>query len=640
MANWSGTYTIAAGTTGTLTGATSVTATNSGATWPTGANGLTNMQIRLLTGPGSPATVPITANTATQITVASWPSGTPNNTTTYEIVVLLQNNDHFTATSSFGTTTICEVADNATVLVDGLYIITFTGACTVRFNKTETTMATFAGNNRTVTGKEGFWGYFTFAALLSVKPKFSFLKIQDATYSVVVIPSTTIGDGTTIHHLWGENILTGMGYMTGAASPAGGMILSNLYARNSKSGNVFSATTSSNPQVYDQCWADVAGDGASAPITFTAGGSTLQWCRNFVFGGMGSLDVNANSGVEHRFSECYVSPSATGSCAFGNASAADAGKHSFFMNVAHQGQTIYGVNVTGAGSMALSSNDMAGVARFNALPAINILGALSYTSATSDFDYISGTKSAIQENVDTTMSTSSTANPQQYLNLTAARTNARSVPNFPFTTNNIVVGTPASSSVTITYDCANGALAGQGTTVNVDSASGQKVLSVAATSMFVVGMSIEIGYGTARSETGRIASISAGVSITMENNLTFTHTAAQADAVNMALRYYGLPFIRYGTTPGVYTMQSEIPDQSDWGLLWTGLKTTVNGLAFSWKRTGHSVTLSGLKPNTTYYYSCCAYSPLGDLIDGAGSTGNFTTAAIAGAGASSATFLS
>lgn len=67
--------------------------------------------------------------------------------------------------------------------------------------------------------------------------------------------------------------------------------------------------------------------------------------------------------------------------------------------------------------------------------------------------------------------------------------------------------------------------------VDATSAAGQAVLSVYNTTNFTVGESVIIGLGTARAEIGVIDSISAGVSITLEDNLTYEHTLAQADKV-------------------------------------------------------------------------------------------------------------
>lgn len=75
------------------------------------------------------------------------------------------------------------------------------------------------------------------------------------------------------------------------------------------------------------------------------------------------------------------------------------------------------------------------------------------------------------------------------------------------------------------------------TTVDSDSNSGQTVLSVAATTMFQPGDRVRINSGGARDESGYIASISAGASITLMDNLAFTHTAVQADVVQVANRW-------------------------------------------------------------------------------------------------------
>jgi hypothetical protein len=77
---------------------------------------------------------------------------------------------------------------------------------------------------------------------------------------------------------------------------------------------------------------------------------------------------------------------------------------------------------------------------------------------------------------------------------------------------------------------------GDVTTVDANSASGQKVLNVASTTTpaFAAGDSVVINYGGAREESGTIDTVQAGVSITLLANLTYTHTAAQADEVSIA----------------------------------------------------------------------------------------------------------
>ena len=76
-------------------------------------------------------------------------------------------------------------------------------------------------------------------------------------------------------------------------------------------------------------------------------------------------------------------------------------------------------------------------------------------------------------------------------------------------------------------------------TVDSDSNSGQKVLNVAATTLFSVfdRVTINSGGGGGGEESGFIDSIQSGISITLKDNLTFTHTAVQADEVIITNRW-------------------------------------------------------------------------------------------------------
>lgn len=69
------------------------------------------------------------------------------------------------------------------------------------------------------------------------------------------------------------------------------------------------------------------------------------------------------------------------------------------------------------------------------------------------------------------------------------------------------------------------------TTVNAQSLTGQKVLNVAATTDFAVDDVIAIDQGGDKDEEGVIASIQAGTSLTLDENLTYTHEAADEAAV-------------------------------------------------------------------------------------------------------------
>lgn len=71
------------------------------------------------------------------------------------------------------------------------------------------------------------------------------------------------------------------------------------------------------------------------------------------------------------------------------------------------------------------------------------------------------------------------------------------------------------------------------TTVNSDSNSGQAVLNVASSTGFTAGEIIcvqDSGGGVTRLEWHRISKVAAGA-ITLDRNLQFTHTSAQADTV-------------------------------------------------------------------------------------------------------------
>ena len=63
------------------------------------------------------------------------------------------------------------------------------------------------------------------------------------------------------------------------------------------------------------------------------------------------------------------------------------------------------------------------------------------------------------------------------------------------------------------------------TAVDETSASGQKVLSVGATTGYTAGDKVIIGRGTDKEEECVVASVQAGISLTMVENLTYEHTA-------------------------------------------------------------------------------------------------------------------
>lgn len=93
-------------------------------------------------------------------------------------------------------------------------------------------------------------------------------------------------------------------------------------------------------------------------------------------------------------------------------------------------------------------------------------------------------------------------------------------------------------------------VAANSTTVDVDSASGQRVLNVAAITGFAVGQYILIGGGTAREEWARVARTSAAAprALILDRNLRFPHTAAQADTVRNQADIYPPVWLPGGST--------------------------------------------------------------------------------------------
>jgi hypothetical protein len=122
------------------------------------------------------------------------------------------------------------------------------------------------------------------------------------------------------------------------------------------------------------------------------------------------------------------------------------------------------------------------------------------------------------------------------------------------------------------------------TTVDANSASGQKVLNVTSTTPFTAGDIVIINYEGDREESGTIDTVQDGVSITLLANLTYAHTAAQADVVSVAEVRHQFDFVfdgrdngwdaleriaktcrtmvvRYGSYIDVVPLKSETPGQ-------------------------------------------------------------------------------
>jgi hypothetical protein len=105
-----------------------------------------------------------------------------------------------------------------------------------------------------------------------------------------------------------------------------------------------------------------------------------------------------------------------------------------------------------------------------------------------------------------------------------------------------------------------------------------------------------------------------------ESSLTSEGVTITFDSAAGATGYRcdGVGFVRYGTTSGVYTHETNHPTEYlDLGKAWTGWSS------YSFKTTAHSVALVNLKSGTTYYYQACFIDPLGRI--GVSSEGSFTT---------------
>jgi hypothetical protein len=615
LANWGGvTNTIAAGTTGTLTAATINTATNSGANWPLTPN-LQNFIIRILTGTGAGQERTILSNTATQITTtANW-SVTPDNTSTYEIVLLWKNGDHVVGNVLMNAGIITELEDNAIIYLDGSYSISSaTGAATWRWQKTYNTMVTFQPNNMATAGTYANWLYIYLQAAYTGTCNIAFLKLIGASNGILNYSGASAT--TNINKCIIEGC-TATGYSMGTPTSAPpSKTVSGFLIRNASGGKMTMPTyANSNTHIFERNWTERTYTGGLTAV-YTSAASQKQIYRENVCKFSGSaMYGNTAPGKSIEIYDNYLSANIdTGMILAGPTTAAAAGTTIVSRNVAEGVRQMYAApSITTTCSLISKANDYYSI-RYGAYPTIDPAATAVLTAVTSDYDFMAGTNGALPMNVDVSTGTTSASNPQQFKNLTTSRTLVATDRNKQRVVSN-VVATPSYNSCTITFDCALRTYSGWGnTTVNVNSNSGQPTLSVASVTGFEVGEIVEIGFGTARQEFLRVASIGAS-SLTFETNLTFTHTSVQADVVTKSLRTHALPYVKFGEVSGEYKDESALPNEEDFGLVWTGINQTFNGITYEWKTNGHSVTINGLRPQTTYYFKAFGVDPLGNTVD-------------------------
>ena len=608
MANWSGTYTNP-NSIGTSTGMNgSNTLNDTTANFPN----LVNQYITITAGLGVGQEKQIAGNGLTNIIIfGSWDI-IPNETSQYKIVLRLENGDHIVAATTINTGVISELEDNATIYVDGNYIITIGNATEILWNKSRDTIVTFEANNRDTQGKYGFWGGIKFDDIATGVVKLSYLRIRDAHVALHVEPSIALGDGSDVHHILVDEC---------SANPLGmytkvllqDTVIRNILVINSR-GNVY-YNNIDNPYslTFEHFWSE-GGVGWYGNIC-----ARTQILKDSVAFGI----TNQPSTINHVDKKIYIIDNYLQTYS-------TIGVYMIYPGAGEKGSIYSNRNISKLGYDLINNSaevDLKIYSRHNDyLPFGKQLnealadfqsGAETFTSYS---DFIAGRKLGIADNIDLTELTTSNHTPPMYRGLSSARTNAKIIPNKLLECDNVRESDLTGSSIKIKFDCKNSDM---GTTVDQDSVSGQKILYVSSTSEFDEEETVEISFGTARQEEGIIDSIQDGISITLKENLTYTHTLVQADSVKKRLRNIGLGFVRYGLSADL-DMSTHLPDKTSWGFLYCSFKPDIEeDDGYEWKYTDLEANLVGLKEGTKYYYQVFAYTPLGDLM--VGSIEDFTT---------------
>lgn len=438
---------------------------------------------------------------------------------------------------------------------------------------------------------------------------------------LTVATTTTMNNFEDVHHNWIEHITGVEAFNFAGGTAVVNAVYSNCLVRRSSTADFGFGSNTNGSQAYYRCWMEDSFGG----IEWSTGPST-QTIKECVIKDLQSAPITVaatSSGKVYTIQDSY----SYGQLVLHFTNAAHVGTLRSWRNHV-RGAGIASVSTAGAGSFSSAFNDIANYyQRKSSVQAFAFSGGSTLSGGrTSDNDYITGQNLAFDDNIETSTATTSASSPSQYSGLSASRTNVKLVRNRPLTLDNVSTSSLDHDSVTINYDCTNGAVSGSGsTTINGDSASGGTTLNVASSTGFQVGETIEVGYGTARFEECVVSATGAGT-ITTTGVLAFTHTAADADTVKKQLRHIAIPYVRYGTSSGVYTMQSARAPREDLGLIFTGIRTTYNGKSYAFNRYSHSVPLDGLSPSTTYYYKVYADTPTSEILEAA-SEGTFTTSA-------------
>jgi len=142
------------------------------------------------------------------------------------------------------------------------------------------------------------------------------------------------------------------------------------------------------------------------------------------------------------------------------------------------------------------------------------------------------------------------------------------------------------------------------TTVDQNSSSGQPVLYVASTTGFSATDKIVINRGGDREEDGQIDSVQAGVSLTLSDNLTYTHTAAQADDVE---KYIEFAEVDTAPTQSQYRVDYPPDDGEGTGLIEFNQNDASKEIRVNYKATGSPALEEFLDTKVSY--------PAGDPTD-------------------------
>lgn len=602
-------------------------------TWQTSPT-LAGLSVEITGGTGAGQVRRISTNTATQLTLASNWSTVPDATSTYQIKLRFYDGDHITGAIAGHHMPIDKDSGRVSVYVDGNYGVSLNGYAPITLNSTWANRISFEANLRSVQGILTFWSgiscvagtYTQYGAITLVGFEF-----KDSNTSFALNSRDSI-ESLECHDFVIEN-----GYRPPLPSAtlqcdANKRIYNWIAHKGPYSANPgFPGVASAGRWQYDNAWLS---DGSYGSFEWQLNGPNKQDVTNSVILGCtmtAGAARNLASGKRALFRDCYLESGITTGALFGSTGTTHAGEFLAYNNVGLVKLADSAGSAGTTGVLRTAFNDIGGYRRTFSVRAIEGTANVNYTTARSDWDYIAGTNNASIDNIDTTLGSTSSASPQQFEFLVTGRFNPRTSFNKPYSCDNIVESSLTDKSVTITFDCTNGATTNVGsTTLSGTASSGAPTLPVNELTGFIVGDIIEVAYGTGAYEEHEISSLSASSgagNITTVNNLANTHLAGVS--VKRRQRHRALGYVRYGTATGSYEHESTVPPREQWPYIWTTLDQTWDGKTYEFKEIGHNVVLDDLYPSTTYYYQCCAVAPNGEVC--VSSEGTFTTAAFTSA---------